>query len=139
MQKSGLIRKIRLTSKFMTSHLGISAIAIYKLPNNPKSTGNQTMKFGHLIECNTGNNFLGEKSCTKCGLFPDLFLKNWTWLLCLWIINLKFPIDCFYCMLSWGSSKYIETRLQTWIETKLQTIRFYLIWICLKNKNWVWN
>ena len=62
----------------MTSQLGKPAIAIYILPSNPKSTGNQTMTFGHLIECNTGNNFLGEKSCTKCGgeTIPRHFSKK---------------------------------------------------------------
>ena len=57
----------------MTSHLGISAIAIYKLPNNPKSTGNQTMKFGHLIECNTGNNFWGKNHAQNVDYFQTFF------------------------------------------------------------------
>ena len=32
----------------------------------PRSKRNQTMKFGHLIECNM-RNFFFEKSYTKCG------------------------------------------------------------------------
>ena len=36
------------------------------LPSILKSTGNQTLKFDQLIECNMRNIFL-EKSCTKCG------------------------------------------------------------------------
>ena len=36
------------------------------LPNISRSKGNQTMKFGQLIECNMRNIFL-EKSYTKCG------------------------------------------------------------------------
>ena len=36
------------------------------LPNIWRSKGNQTMKFGQLIECNMRNIFL-EKSYTKCG------------------------------------------------------------------------
>ena len=35
------------------------------LPNILRSKGNQTMKFGHLIECNMRNIFL-EKSYAKC-------------------------------------------------------------------------
>ena len=35
------------------------------LPNISRSKGNQTMKFGQLIECNIRNIFL-EKSFTKC-------------------------------------------------------------------------
>ena len=42
------------------------AIAIYILPSILKSTGNQTLKFGQLIECHMRNIF-PEKSCTKCG------------------------------------------------------------------------
>ena len=36
------------------------------LPNISRSKGNQTMKFGQLIECNMRNIFL-EKLYTKCG------------------------------------------------------------------------
>ena len=39
---------------------------MHVLPNISKNKGNQTMKFGQFIECNTGNIFL-EKSFTKCG------------------------------------------------------------------------
>ena len=39
---------------------------IHKLPNISRVEGNQTMKFGQLIECNMRNIFL-EKSYTKCG------------------------------------------------------------------------
>ena len=41
-------------------------IVIHILPNISKSTGNQTMKSGWLIECNMRNIFL-EKLYTKCG------------------------------------------------------------------------
>ena len=36
------------------------------LPSISRSKGNQTVKFGQLIECNTRNIF-PEKSYTKCG------------------------------------------------------------------------
>ena len=45
-------------------------------------------------------------------LFPDPFLKNRNWGY-LWINSLKFYTVCFDCMPSWGSSKYIGTKLQT--------------------------
>ena len=40
--------------------------------------GNQTMKFGQLIEYNTKNIHILEKSCTKCGVetIPILFSKK---------------------------------------------------------------
>ena len=49
----------------MTSQPGYQTIAIRILPNIPRSKGNQTMKFGQLIEYNMRNSFV-EKSYTKC-------------------------------------------------------------------------
>ena len=46
-RKNGLIRNIGLTSKFMTSQLGLQTIAIHMFPNISQSKGNQTMKFGN--------------------------------------------------------------------------------------------
>ena len=66
MQKNGLIRKIKLISKFMTSQPGKEAIAIYILVNVSKNKSNQAMKFGQFIEYVIRNIFL-EKSYTKCG------------------------------------------------------------------------
>ena len=51
-RKNGLIRKLRLISKFMTSQPGLQTIAIHILPNISQSKGNQTMKFGQLMEYN---------------------------------------------------------------------------------------
>ena len=65
-KKNGLIRKIRLTSKFMTSQPCLQTIAINILPNISQSKGNQTMKFGQLIEYNKRNIFL-QKLCRKWG------------------------------------------------------------------------
>ena len=47
------------------SHTGQQINAIHILPNISRSKGNQTMKFGQLIECNI-NIFL-ENSYTKFG------------------------------------------------------------------------
>ena len=49
----------------MTSQTGLQTIAIHILPNISRSEGNQTMKFGQLIEYNMRNIFV-EKSYTKC-------------------------------------------------------------------------
>ena len=49
----------------MTSQPGQQTIVIHILPNISRSKGNQTMKFGQLIECNMRNIFL-KKSYTKC-------------------------------------------------------------------------
>ena len=64
MYQNDLIKKIRLIANFMTSQPGYQTIAIYILPDISRSKGNQTMKFGQLIECNMRNIFL-EKSYTK--------------------------------------------------------------------------
>ena len=63
-RKNGLIRKIILTSKFMTSQPGLKTIAIQILPNISQSKGNQKMKFGQLIEYNKRNFFL-QTLCRK--------------------------------------------------------------------------
>ena len=60
LEKSGLIRKLGLISKFTTS------ITIHILPNISRSKGNQTMKLSQLIEYSMSITFL-EKSNTKCG------------------------------------------------------------------------
>ena len=44
-------------------------------------------------------------------LVQDSFLENWNWAY-LWTNSLKFYTVCFYCLASWGLSKYIETKLQ---------------------------
>ena len=108
-----LIRKIRLVSKFVTSQPGKQTIVIRILPNALRGKGNQTMKFGQLIEYNIIKNFL-QKSYTKRGgeTIPRPFSKsrNRAYLR---ISSLKFYTFCFYCMKSWGLLKYIETKLQT--------------------------
>ena len=48
----------------MTSQPGLQAIAIYVLPNISQSKGNQTIKFGQLIEYNMRNTLL-QKLCRK--------------------------------------------------------------------------
>ena len=77
MQNNGLIRKTRLISKFMTSQSGKQAIAKHILPIIARTKGNQTMKFGQLIEYTMKNIFL-EKSYTKCGkeTIPRPFSKK---------------------------------------------------------------
>ena len=62
--KNDLIRKIRLTSRFMTSQPDLRTVAIHILPNVSQSKGNQNMKFGQLIEFNKINIFL-QKLCGK--------------------------------------------------------------------------
>ena len=57
-RKNSLIRKIGLTSYFMTLQPGLQTIPIYILLNISQSKSNQTMKFGQLIEHNTRNIFL---------------------------------------------------------------------------------
>ena len=66
MYQNGLIKKIRLISNFMTSQPGEQTFVIHILPNILRIKGNQTMKFGQLIECNMKKIFV-EKSTTQCG------------------------------------------------------------------------
>ena len=55
MQENDLVRKLRLISKFMTSQAGKQMIATYTLPNISRNKGNQSMKFGQIIEYNMRN------------------------------------------------------------------------------------
>ena len=65
MYQNDLIKKIMLVLNFMTLQRNQQTIVIYILSNLSRSKGNQTMKFGPLIECNMRNIFL-EKSYIKC-------------------------------------------------------------------------
>ena len=74
-RKNGLIRKIRLTSKFMTSRPGQPKITIPMLPNISRSKSNQKMKLGQLIKYNKRNIFLKNYAENQAGrLVPGLFL-----------------------------------------------------------------
>ena len=66
MYRNGLIRKIRLISKFITPQLRKQTIAIHILLSLSRSKGNQNKKSEHLVEYNMRNSFL-EKSYTKYG------------------------------------------------------------------------
>ena len=59
MLENGLIRKLRLMAQ-----LGKQTITIHIFPNISRSKGNQTMKFGRLIEYKVKNIFL-QKLCKK--------------------------------------------------------------------------
>ena len=59
-----ILKKIRLTSKFMTSQTGLQTIAIHILLNISENNGNKTIKFGLLIEYNE-KNILLQKLCRK--------------------------------------------------------------------------
>ena len=108
-QQNNLIRKIRLISNFMTS----------------RSKGNQTMKFGQLIEYNMRNIFL-EKSYTKCDgkTSPRPFSRKLKLGISLDQQSNKFYTVCFYCILHSG--------LWECIKTKLQNTCFYLILSIIK-------
>ena len=62
--KIGMMKKLRLISKFMLSQTGQQIIPIHILYNISRGKGNQEIKFGHLIKHNIRNNFL-QKSCRK--------------------------------------------------------------------------
>ena len=73
-------------------------IIIHALPKISRSKGNNTMKFGHVIEYNIRNIFL-EKSNTKCGGETSLrpFSKK-SKLAYLGMSSLKFYTVCIYCV-----------------------------------------
>ena len=63
-RKNDLIRKVSLVSKFVTLATGKQIILIHIFPDISRYIGNQTMKFGQLMEYNVTNIFL-QKSCRK--------------------------------------------------------------------------
>ena len=63
-KKNGLIRKIKIIWKFMTSQPGQQTITIHILSNISRSKGNQTLKYGQVIEYDK-RNILLQKSCRK--------------------------------------------------------------------------
>ena len=65
-EKTVLIRKIMLISKFMMSQPGQQTITIHTLPYISQSKGNETIKFGQLIEYSRRNIFL-QRSYRKWG------------------------------------------------------------------------
>ena len=72
-----MIRKIRLISNFVTSKLGYQTTVIHILPNISRSKGNQTIKFGQLIECNMRKVFLENHTKNVVDkLVPEPYLKN---------------------------------------------------------------
>ena len=61
MKRNGLRR---LISIILTYQTGQQIVAMHKLPNAPRSKGNQAMKFGQLVEYSVKNIFL-QKPCKK--------------------------------------------------------------------------
>ena len=118
MSKNDLIRKIRLISKFMTPQSGKQIVAKHILTNISRRKGNQAMIFGQFIERNM-RNFFFENSYTKCDrdIFPIPFSKKTKLSISLDQYS-KVSYSLFYGTPSWGVSEHIET--------KLQTICFYL-------------
>ena len=77
MYKNGLIRKIRLILKFLTSQTGQQTIAMHILPNISRSKSNQTMKFDQLIEYKMWNILLKNHTQSVVEkLFTDPYLKK---------------------------------------------------------------
>ena len=73
-RKNGLIRKIRLTSKFMTSQPAQQTITINTLLNISRSKDNRAMKFGQVIEDTREIIFVKNHTENDSGkLVPDLF------------------------------------------------------------------
>ena len=77
MQKSSLIRKIKLVFKVYGFTTWLTTIAMRILHTISKNKDNQAMKFGQFIEYNMEKIFL-ENSYTKCGgeTITRPFLKN---------------------------------------------------------------
>ena len=99
--QNGLLRKIRLTYKFMTSRPGKQTIVIHVLPNIFRNKGNQAMKFGQLRKYNMKNIFV-EIPYTKRGgeTSPRPFSERLKWSISL-DQQSEFLFSSFYCISKW--------------------------------------
>ena len=82
------------------------------MTNVSRSKGNQTVKFGQLIEYDMRNIFL-EKPYPKCREPSNRAFSQKSKLSISLDQYSKLSCSLFYCMPNWGLSKYIETKLQT--------------------------
>ena len=73
-KKNGLIKKIRLISKFLTSHTVWQTLAIHILHNISRNKDNQTMKFGQEIKYN--RSIFLQKSWWKSIVHNLSYIKN---------------------------------------------------------------
>ena len=87
------------------------------MPNVSRSKGNQTTKFGQLIEHNMIFFFKNhtQNVVKKPRPFSEKIKSAY-----LWIIYVKFYTICFHCMPSWGLPKYIETKQRPFAFTSFQ-------------------
>ena len=69
------MRKIRLVSTFMMSESGKQTFGIQIFPNTSRIKGNQTRKFGQLIEYRRTFFLKDHVQNVVEKLFPDPFLK----------------------------------------------------------------
>ena len=77
MQEKGLMRKLRLVSKFMTSQTGQQIITTHVFSNIARSKGKKTMKFGQLIEYDVRGILRNNHAENEAGiLVPDCFLLS---------------------------------------------------------------
>ena len=126
-----MLKKDKVNFKIYEFTIWEKSSCIHILPNISKNKGNQTVKFGQLIECSVKNIFLKNHTQNLMQkLSQNLFLKNqnWTYLL---INSPKFCTVSFYFMPCWMLSKYIDSKVQT-------------TWLCLKFKFFkkqeeIWN
>ena len=91
-------------------------IETHTLSSVSRSKGNQTIKFGQLVEYNIRNIFF-ENSCPKCDVetTPRPFSEKWKLTISMDqdISGLKFHTVCLILCQSIGLSKYIETKVET--------------------------
>ena len=113
LRKNGLIRRIRLISKFMTSQPGYNTtIIIHTLPNISQSKGNQKIKLGKAKEHNKRNIFF-QKSFRKWGKETSsrplsLFQKSFIWCKNKWTMS-SFKYIAIVLNLAYNKNKLYKT------------------------------
>ena len=102
--QNGLIRKIRLISKFMTSQPGKQTIVIHVLPRILRNKDNQAIKFCQLRKYNM-KNISPEKPYTKCGgeTSSRTFSEKLKWSISL-DQQFEFLFSSLYCISKWTTT-----------------------------------
>ena len=114
MQEKGLMRKLRLVSKFMTSQTGQQIITTHVFSNIARSKGNKTMKFGQLIEYDVRGILRNNHAENEAGiLVPDCFLLSKKAFCQMKASDHHFSLNLFWQNLTWTHNKSESITFQT--------------------------
>ena len=100
--KNGLMRILRLISKFVTWQTGRQIITIHILLNILRIKDNQAMKFGQLIEHNVRNILLQKSPCASPPHFGYGYIFQEKYVFCYVLLPAQMSLSsCLYFLRYW--------------------------------------